>query len=73
MRSLIDIKVGGMISYSKPMKYLWLLPPAIKKSANMLLTLLLWTILAVKTSASPAAAARTLFLQCDGGSENVNR
>jgi hypothetical protein len=43
------------------------------KGANLVCTMLLQQILALKTSTGPSAAARKLICQFDGGSENINQ
>jgi hypothetical protein len=42
------------------------------KGANLTATVLLMLLRAIKSSNTPAALADTLYLQFDGGAENIN-
>jgi hypothetical protein len=69
----VEIKMTGMISYSNQQRLLFVNSRAVNKGGDAIATLIYEQLRAMKWSGSPAAEARTLFIQFDGGSENVNK
>ena len=75
LSSLMKLRLatGGIISESTATRVLFFYCDAIKKGGNTIASALYTQVRAIKTSSTKAANAHTLFLQCDGGSENINR
>jgi len=69
----LEIKLSGMLSYSDDQRLLFCQTANVAKGGNAIATLILLKLKHIKTSGTPAAAARTLHLQVDGGSENINK
>jgi hypothetical protein len=61
------------VSFSNRQRVLFLTLPSISKDANVICTMIMHELVRLKTSGGPEAAATTLYLQADGGSENANR
>ena len=69
----LRLSTGGIISESTSTRVLFFYSDAIAKGGNTIASALYAQVRAIKTCSSIAANAHTLFLQCDGGSENINR
>jgi len=69
----LEMRIGGLLGFHDNSRTLFCWTPKFKKSGNLIGTVLMNAILATKTSDTPAAGARKLYLQVDGGSENINR
>jgi hypothetical protein len=67
-------KLGGLIDLGIGQRHLFLCAPTVAKDASLIMHVLYWQLVALKTSTTAAGrTADTLYLQVDGGSENVNK
>ena len=69
----LKLATGGIISESTSSRVLFFYSDAIRKGGNTIASALYAQVRAIKTSSTVAANAHTLFLQTDGGSENINQ
>ena len=69
-----ELHVGGLLSYGTGLRYLlgWFANCSIK-GGNLICTWLFFYLYSLKRSTLPAAQARELHVQVDGGSENINQ
>lgn len=69
-----EMHQGGLISYgAEDIRWLFSSFGNVRGGANMVCTILLFFLHALKTSDSLSALASLLLLHVDGGSENINR
>jgi hypothetical protein len=69
----IETFIGGLINFSLNVRYIFSYLPSVSKGGNLICTLLLFSIAASITSDDNSSSSNILWLQCDGGSENINR
>jgi hypothetical protein len=69
----MQIQLGAVMSFADNASYLFVHHAAWPKAGNLICTILYHTLRAIYTSHGVNAATKFLQLQCDGGSENVNR
>ena len=69
----MPIQIGGLMSFGTRVSYLFAHHAAWPRGGNVICTLLFHTVYAIYTGSGVQASSRFLQLQCDGGSENINR
>jgi len=69
----INLMVGGLISFGDGKSYLFTHLSGFTKGANIICTILYFTLRSIFTGPGKTNASRVLHLQCDGGSENINK
>jgi len=68
----LPIRVGAVLNLGTDQCTLFFSNDCVPKGGNLIATVLLEQLRAIKFSGSPSASAQTLYLQFDGGSENIN-
>lgn len=68
----LALRVGAVLNLGTDHCTLFFSNDCIPKGGNLIATVLLAQLRAIKFSGSPSAAAQTLYLQLDGGAENIN-
>jgi hypothetical protein len=69
----LDFNVGGLIDFGTRTRWLNSSLHNVRGGGNFVITILYFYLRALKTSATPSALARDLYVHVDGGSENCNR